>query len=76
MQMKQLEKNENVVKVSERIFKSYGPSASRPVATKFDRFHDTEAKILEDIVCQSCSNIILEFRKKYPNIQLNIHTKN
>nr|WP_255260059.1 deaminase domain-containing protein [Bacillus sp. AFS023182] len=25
--------------------------------------------------CQSCSNIILEFRKGYPNIQLNIYTK-
>ena len=25
--------------------------------------------------CQSCSNIILEFRKKYPNIKLNIFTK-
>ncbi|WP_218923633.1 deaminase domain-containing protein, partial [Bacillus pseudomycoides] len=81
---------------SERIFKSYEPSASKPDATKFDKFHDTEAKILEDIAsqiknpnisgkidlytelpaCQSCSNIILEFRKRYPNIHLNIHTKN
>nr|WP_269321444.1 deaminase domain-containing protein [Bacillus sp. UNC437CL72CviS29] len=57
---------------------------------KFDRFYDTEAKILEDIAssifgkidlyteldaCQSRSNIILEFRKEYPNIQLNIYTK-
>ncbi|HHK6038787.1 TPA: deaminase domain-containing protein, partial [Neisseria subflava] len=22
--------------------------------------------------CQSCSNVILEFRNRYPNIQLNI----
>ena len=79
----------------ERIFKNYEPSASSIDGTKFDRFHDTEAKILEDIAskikdpntsgsidlftelpaCQSCSNIILEFRKKYPNIKLNIFTK-
>ena len=25
--------------------------------------------------CQSCSNIILEFRKKFPNIKLNVFTK-
>ncbi|WP_225550221.1 deaminase domain-containing protein [Enterococcus sp. S22(2020)] len=25
--------------------------------------------------CQSCSNIILEFRKKFPNIELNVFTK-
>ena len=24
--------------------------------------------------CQSCSNLILEFRSKYPNIELNIYT--
>ncbi|HFC8508866.1 TPA: deaminase domain-containing protein [Neisseria subflava] len=24
--------------------------------------------------CQSCSNVILEFRNRYPNIQLNIFT--
>ncbi|WP_255377327.1 deaminase domain-containing protein [Listeria sp. ILCC797] len=79
----------------ERIFKNYEPSASSIDGTKFDRFHDTEAKILEDIAskikdpntsgsidlftelptCQSCSNIILEFREKFPNIKLNIFTK-
>ncbi|WP_307802256.1 deaminase domain-containing protein [Bacillus arachidis] len=79
----------------ERIFKNQEPYASKLDAPKYDRFHDTEAKILEDIAsqikdpnifgkidlyteldaCQSCSNIILEFRKKYPNIQLNIYTK-
>lgn len=26
--------------------------------------------------CQSCSNLILEFRKKYPNIKINITTNN
>jgi len=26
--------------------------------------------------CQSCTNVILEFRKKYPNIKLNIFTNN
>ncbi|WP_255377402.1 deaminase domain-containing protein [Listeria sp. ILCC797] len=25
--------------------------------------------------CQSCTNLILEFRYKYPNITLNIFTK-
>ena len=70
---------------SERIFTTY-------VEDKFPRFHDTEAKILEDIAaqitdsniggtiylyselpcCQSCSNIILEFRKMFPNIKLNV----
>jgi hypothetical protein len=79
----------------ERIFKNYEPSASSLDGTKFDRFHDTEVKILEDIAskikdpnafgsidlftelpaCQSCSNIILEFRKKFPNIKLSIFTK-
>ncbi|MGX7420747.1 deaminase domain-containing protein, partial [Carnobacterium gallinarum] len=81
---------------SERFFKNYEPSASTINGRKYDRFHDTEAKILEDIAskitdpntfgtidlftelpaCQSCSNIILEFRSKFPNIQLNIFTKN
>ncbi|WP_321388944.1 deaminase domain-containing protein [uncultured Enterococcus sp.] len=81
---------------SERIFKNYEPSASTIDGRKYNRFHDTEAKILEDIAskitdsnisgtidlytelpaCQSCSNIILEFRSKFPNIQLNIFTKN
>ncbi|WP_199558856.1 deaminase domain-containing protein [Paenibacillus antibioticophila] len=60
----------------------------------FSRYHDTEAKILEDIaarlenrnivgeidlysnfdVCQSCTNIILEFRREFPNIKLNVYT--
>ncbi|MFK4439704.1 deaminase domain-containing protein [Paenibacillus sp. RC21] len=26
--------------------------------------------------CQSCSNLIMEFRRKFPNIQLNIYSKN
>ncbi|WIY63611.1 deaminase domain-containing protein [Bacillus arachidis] len=78
----------------ERIFKNQEPYASKLDTAKFDRFYDTEAKILEDIAsqikdpnifgiidlyteldaCQSCSNIILEFRK-HPNIQLSIYTK-
>lgn len=70
---------------NERIFTSY-------VDDQYPRYHDTEAKILEDIAsqitdpnvsgtinlyselpcCQSCSNIILEFRRMFPNIELNI----
>ncbi len=70
---------------NERIFTSY-------VNNQYPRYHDTEAKILEDIAsqitdlnvggtinlyselpcCQSCSNIILEFRRMFPNIELNI----
>ena len=70
---------------NERIFTSY-------VNDQYPRYHDTEAKILEDIAsqitdpnvsgkinlyselpcCQSCSNIILEFRRMFPNIELNI----
>lgn len=69
----------------ERIFTTY-------VEDQYPRFHDTEAKILEDIAsqitdrnisgtvnlyselpcCQSCTNIILEFRRMFPNIKLNI----
>ncbi|WP_106768890.1 deaminase domain-containing protein [Paenibacillus faecalis] len=26
--------------------------------------------------CQSCSNLIMEFRRKFPNIQLNVYSKN
>jgi hypothetical protein len=70
---------------NERIFNSY-------VDDSFPRFHDTEAKILEDIAsgiknkningtvnlyselpcCQSCSNIVLEFRRMFPNVKLNV----
>ena len=70
---------------NERIFTAY-------VDDQYPRYHDTEAKILEDIAsqitdpdvsgtinlyselpcCQSCSNIILEFRRMFPNIELNI----
>ncbi len=69
----------------ERIFTTY-------INDKFPRYHDTKAKILEDIASQitepnvngiinlysellcrqSCSNIILEFRRMFPNIKLNI----
>ncbi len=78
-----------------RIFKSYEPAASKIDGVKFDRFHDTEAKILEDVAsqitdpnisgtinlytelspCKSCSNIINEFKQKYPNIELNVFHK-
>ena len=64
-------------------------------AEGFPRYHDTEAKILEDIeksitnpnakgkvdlyseldCCQSCSNLILEFRRNHPNIEINIYVK-
>lgn len=73
---------------NERIFTTY-------VDDKYPRYHDTEAKILEDIAsqitdsnisgtinlyselpcCQSCSNIILEFRRKFPNIKLNVYVE-
>ncbi|WP_097007035.1 deaminase domain-containing protein [Lacrimispora amygdalina] len=79
----------------DRLFKTYEPAASTLTGTPFDRFHDTEAKILEDIAsqitdpnisgtidlftelpaCQSCTNIIFEFKRKFPNIILNILTK-
>lgn len=69
----------------DRAFTSY-------VIDQYPRYHDTEAKILEDVAtqitgpnvsgtiylysektcCQSCSNFILEFRSKYPNIKLNV----
>ena len=72
---------------NERCFSSYVKDGG------YSRYHDTEAKILEDIAsqindfsisgtvdlyselpcCQSCSNIILEFRRKFPNIKLNIY---
>lgn len=86
----------SMLKSSEnRIFKSYEPAASKIDGVKFDRFHDTEAKILEDVAsqitdpnisgtinlytelspCKSCSNIINEFKQKYPNIELNVFHK-
>ena len=69
----------------ERTFTTY-------VDVEYSRYHDTEAKILEDIAsqitnknisgkinmyselpcCQSCSNIISEFREMFPNIELNV----
>ncbi|WP_252248485.1 deaminase domain-containing protein [Clostridium sp. ZBS20] len=64
-------------------------------AEGYSRYHDTEAKILEDIeksitdpnvkgkvdlyseldCCQSCSNLILEFRRNHPNIDVNIYVE-
>ncbi|HAG44922.1 MAG TPA: hypothetical protein DCL31_18340 [Clostridium sp.] len=64
-------------------------------AEGYPRYHDTEAKILEEIeksiinpnvkgkidlyseldCCQSCTNLIFEFRRKHPNIKLNIYVK-
>lgn len=72
---------------NERSFSSY-------MVDGYPRYHDTEAKILEDIAsqindpnaygtinlftekaaCQSCTNVILEFRRKFPNIKLNVFT--
>ncbi|MDE7434980.1 MAG: hypothetical protein K2N01_04035 [Lachnospiraceae bacterium] len=89
-----LDKGANVADFSyikpdnERIFTTY-------VEDQYPRYHDTEAKILEDIAsqivdpsvggtinlyselpcCQSCSNIILEFRRMFPNIELNVFVK-
>jgi len=80
---------------SDRLFKTYEPASSSLDKPKFDRFHDTEAKILEDIAsqikdpnvsgtinlyteydaCQSCTNIIFEFRRMFPNIKLNIFSE-
>ncbi len=65
------------------------------VEVNYPRYHDTEAKILEDIAsqiedvningtirlyselpcCQSCSNIILEFKRRFPNIKLKIYVE-
>ena len=73
---------------NERIFTTY-------VEVNYPRYHDTEAKILEDIAsqikdinvsgtvrmyselpcCQSCSNIILEFKRKFPNIELKVYVE-
>ncbi|WP_079871751.1 deaminase domain-containing protein, partial [Neisseria meningitidis] len=40
---------------------------NRNVSGRIDLFTELKA-------CQSCSNVILEFRNRYPNIQLNIFT--
>lgn len=73
---------------NDRIFSTYEEVG-------YPRYHDTEAKILEDIAsniknsnmagnidlytelpaCQSCTNVIMEFRRMFPNIRLNVHTK-
>ena len=73
---------------SERNFSSYK-------IDRYPRYHDTEAKILEDIAsqikepnisgtinlfterppCESCSNIIEEFKEKFPNIELNVFSE-
>jgi len=77
---------------SERMFTSYVEAGKS--GEEYSRYHDTEAKILEDIAskidnpniygiinlyteappCRSCTNIIFEFRRKFPNIQLNVHS--
>ncbi|MGG2073192.1 deaminase domain-containing protein [Lysinibacillus irui] len=36
---------------------------------RIDLFTDLDA-------CQSCTNLIMEFRRKYPNIELNVYSKN
>lgn len=73
---------------NERIFTTY-------VEVKYPRYHDTEAKILEDIAsqiqdknvrgtivlyselpcCQSCTNIILEFKRMFPGIKLKVYVE-
>ncbi len=73
---------------NDRIFSTYEEVG-------YSRYHDTEAKILEDIAaniknsnmagnidlytelpaCQSCTNVIMEFRRMFPNIKLNVYTK-
>ncbi len=72
----------------DRFFTSY-------IDDRYPRYHDTEAKILEDVAtqisdsnisgkidlyterpcCKSCTRIVLEFREKFPKIQLNIYAK-
>ena len=78
---------------SERVFKNYEPASSID-GRAYDRYNDTEAKILEHIAslidkdtngtislyteldtCQSCTNIIFEFREEFPNITLNIFSR-
>ena len=80
---------------TDRIFTTYEPAVSSLGKTPFDRYHDTEVKILGDIAsnisdtsisgtidlytelpaCQSCTNVIFEFRRMFPNIELNVFTR-
>ncbi|MGG3799108.1 T7SS effector LXG polymorphic toxin [Metabacillus fastidiosus] len=39
------------------------------ITGKIDLFTELDA-------CQSCTNVIMEFRRKFPNIELNIYSKN
>ena len=74
---------------SERIFKNYVVDEfPRYNDTEAKILEDIASKIEDPNVkgevnlfteldtCQSCTNIILEFRAKYPNIKLNIFTNN
>ena len=74
---------------SERIFKNYVVDEfPRYNDTEAKILEDIASKIKDPNIkgevnlfteldaCQSCTNIILEFRAKYPNIKLNIFTNN
>ncbi|MEN1939393.1 deaminase domain-containing protein [Paenibacillus sp. 102] len=74
---------------SERIFKNYVVDEfPRYNDTEAKILEDIASKIKDPNIkgevnlfseldtCQSCTNIILEFREKYPNIKLNIFTNN
>jgi len=74
---------------SERIFKNYVVvEFPRYKDTEAKILEDIASKIKDPNIkgevnlfsefdtCQSCTNIILEFREKYPNIKLNIFTNN
>ncbi|MDD1504380.1 deaminase domain-containing protein [Lysinibacillus sp. CNPSo 3705] len=39
------------------------------VSGKIDLFTELDA-------CQSCTNLIMEFRRKFPNIELNVYPEN
>lgn len=76
----------------ERFFTTY-VDAGKP-GNEYPRYHDTEAKILENIAsqiessatrgkivlyteqepCDSCKNIISEFRERFPHIELEFIT--